>query len=68
LTRAIVDVVSVPVIASGGAGTAEHLAEALGDAGADAALVAGILHDRETTVRDIKNHLTARGIGIRSAA
>jgi len=68
LTRAISEAVSVPVIASGGAGRAEHVAEALGDAGADAALVAGILHDGQTTVRDIKAYLTARGIDIRSAA
>jgi cyclase len=68
LTRAIADAVNVPVIASGGAGSAEDVAAALGDAGADAALVAGILHDRRTTVRDIKAHLRSRGLEVRSAA
>lgn len=68
LTRAVADAVNVPVVASGGAGTPQHIADALGDARADAALVAGILHDRMTTVRDIKAHLRARGLDIRSAA
>ena len=50
LTRAVADVVHVPVVASGGAGTAAHVCEVLADAGADAALLAGILHDEVTTV------------------
>jgi cyclase len=68
LTRAVVDAVTVPVIASGGAGTAEHLVDAFERAGADAALVAGILHDRMTTVGAMKAHLRSRGIRMRSAA
>jgi cyclase len=68
LTGAIVQAVSVPVIASGGAGTAEHLADAFEKAGADAALVAGILHDGTTTVQALKAHLRARGIAVRKAA
>ncbi|HZA13109.1 MAG TPA: imidazole glycerol phosphate synthase cyclase subunit, partial [Myxococcaceae bacterium] len=68
LTRAVVDAVTVPVIASGGAGAAEHLADAFEKAGADAALVAGILHDGMTTVRAMKEILASRGIRMRSAA
>lgn len=68
LTRAVAQAVSVPVIASGGAGTAEHVAEALAAGGADAALVAGIVHDGTTTVRQIKRSLAARRIPVRLAA
>jgi cyclase len=67
LTRAVAEAVRLPVIASGGAGGAEHVAEALA-AGADAALVAGILHDGLTTVGAIKAHLAARGVPVRRAA
>jgi cyclase len=65
LTRAVADRVGVPVVASGGAGTAEHLVAAFRDGHAGAALVAGILHDRETTVRDVKQLLAERGIPVR---
>ncbi len=65
LTRRVADVVSVPVIASGGAGSAEHLVEALAQAGADAALVAGILHDGETTVARLKETLREAGVPVR---
>lgn len=57
LTRLIADAVTVPVIASGGAGTAEHVVEAITVGHADAALVAGILHDGITTVAEIKSHM-----------
>jgi cyclase len=67
LTRAIADAVPVPVIASGGAGTAEHCRDAILDARADAALVAGILHDGLTTVRDIKRVMRAGGVRVRDA-
>jgi cyclase len=67
LTRAIVDAVDVPVVASGGAGNADHVSTVLRDAGAAAALVAGILHDRTTTVRAIKDRMTADGIATRAA-
>ncbi len=65
LTRAVADRVRVPVIASGGAGGASHLAEAFMEGRADAALVAGILHDGLTTVGELKAHLTAKGVEVR---
>jgi imidazole glycerol-phosphate synthase subunit HisF len=68
LTRAVADAVNVPVIASGGAGNAEHVLAALGAGGADAALVAGILHDGLTTVGEIKALLAANNVPVRSAA
>lgn len=67
LTRAIAEAVDVPVIASGGAGEARHCAEAITDARADAALVAGILHDGLTTVREIKAVMRAAGVRVREA-
>lgn len=67
LTRAVADRVGVPVVASGGAGTAEHLVAAFRDGKAGAALVAGILHDGETTVRGVKQLLAQRGIAVRPA-
>lgn len=67
LTRAISDAVSVPVIASGGAGNAAHVCAALTAGGADAALVAGILHDGVTTVAALKEAMAAAGIPVRSA-
>lgn len=68
LTRTISDAVRVPVIASGGAGSAAHVAEALEEGRADAALVAGILHDGLTTVAEIKAVLAARQIPVRRTA
>ena len=65
LTSTIADAVDVPVIASGGAGTAAHVCDAIVDGHADAALVAGILHEGVTTVQDIKRELTVRGIPVR---
>jgi cyclase len=64
LTRAVAEAVAVPVIASGGAGTLEHLAAAL-QAGADAALAASIFHYGTFRVRDAKEHLAAAGIAVR---
>ncbi|WP_394841563.1 imidazole glycerol phosphate synthase subunit HisF [Pendulispora brunnea] len=66
LTRAVVQAVTVPVVASGGAGSAEHVASALANAGADAALVAGILHDGQTTVGAIKSVVRDAGIEVRA--
>ena len=66
LTRAVSEAVDVPVIASGGAGSAEHVRDALTRGGADAALVAGILHDGVTTVGAIKSLLREGGLHIRS--
>jgi cyclase len=68
LTRAVADAVDVPVIASGGAGAARHLIEALTTGGADAALVAGMLHDGSASVGVLKSELAAAGIAVRSAA
>lgn len=65
LTRAVADAVSVPVIASGGAGSPAHVPEVLRDTNADAALVAGILHDGLTTVPEIKTAMHAWGIATR---
>ncbi len=65
LTRLIADAVSIPVIASGGGGKPEHLYDVLTQGGADAALVASMLHFGEYTVKGIKEYLTGRGIKIR---
>ena len=64
LLQAVTAAVSVPVIASGGADTADHLAEAL-RAGASAVLVASMLHDGDTTPHDIKRELQRRDIRLR---
>ena len=66
LTRAVADAVPVPVIASGGAGTLEHLSEAIADGRADAVLCASIFHYGTYRVRDAKGHLAERGIPVRS--
>ena len=68
LTRTIAAAVSVPVIASGGAGSAEHVRAAIAEGGADAALVAGILHDGTTTVRALKDAMRAANLPIREVA
>ncbi len=68
LTRAVVAAVDVPVIASGGAGTSEHVVSAIRDAGAEAALVAGILHDGVTTVAAIKTAMRDAGLSVRPVA
>jgi imidazole glycerol-phosphate synthase subunit HisF len=65
LTRAISDAVSIPVIASGGVGTLEHLAEGVLEGGADAVLAASIFHFGEFTVRQAKDCMAARGIEVR---
>ncbi len=59
--------VGIPVVASGGAGKPEHLAAVFNDAGADAALVASIVHDGSWSIRALKDHLAAHGIAVRSA-
>lgn len=65
LTRAISDAVTIPVIASGGAGTLEHLYEALAFGKADAVLAASIFHYREHTVQEAKEYLRNKGIPVR---
>ena len=65
LTRAVAEAVGVPVIASGGAGTLEHLYQALMEGGADAALAASIFHFREWSIQDAKGYLRSRGVPVR---
>jgi cyclase len=65
LTRAVADAVTVPVIASGGVGSLEHLAEGVLRGRADAVLAASIFHFGEHTIRDAKLHLRSRGIEVR---
>ena len=65
MTRAIADAVSVPVIASGGAGELEHLSEAVLEGHADAVLVASIAHFGKFTIRQMKEHLAGKGIPVR---
>ena len=65
LTRMIADSVSIPVIASGGAGKPEHLYDVLTEGHADAALVASVVHYGEYTCRQLKEYLNGRGIKIR---
>lgn len=68
LTQTVSQAVSVPVIASGGAGSADDVVDAIVNGGAAAALVAGILHDGQTTVASIKERMSARGVFVRSTA
>jgi len=65
MTRAVTDIVGIPVIASGGAGTAEHLKDAIIKANADAVLAASIFHYREIPIRELKKYLQAEGIPVR---
>jgi cyclase len=65
LTRAISDAVGIPVIASGGVGTLEHLAEGILQGRADAVLAASIFHYGEFSVRQAKEHMARRGIEVR---
>ncbi len=65
LTRAIAQSVSIPVIASGGAGTKEHFYEALTRGKADAALAASLFHFKELEIMDLKNDLARRGVSVR---
>lgn len=65
LTRAVARRVSLPVIASGGAGAPAHLLEVLTEGGADAALAASIFHDQTHGVRDVKQWLARQGVAVR---
>ncbi len=65
LTRAITDVVSIPVVASGGAGVLEHFAEIFIKANASAALAASLFHFREIPIQAVKDYLTEKGILVR---
>lgn len=65
LTRQIAENVSIPVIASGGAGTKEHFYEALTEGKADAALAASLFHFKELEIMDLKGYLAERGVSVR---
>ena len=65
LTRAISDAVSVPVIASGGVGTLDHLVDGVTQGGASAVLAASIFHFGEFTIAQAKSHMAAAGIPMR---
>ncbi len=65
LTRAVTEAVSVPVIASGGAGKLEHFADALTTGGAEAALAASLFHDKVLSVGEVKSYLAGLGIVVR---
>jgi cyclase len=66
LTQAITQVVSIPVIASGGAGAPEHFAQVIKEANANAALAASLFHFKELSIQDVKDYLTAQGVLVRS--
>ncbi len=68
LTREVARAVDVPVVASGGAGSAAHVREVLLEGEADAALLAGVLHERVLAVTDIKRELARAGIAVRQAS
>ena len=65
LTKAVSEAVTVPVIASGGAGNSEHFADAFLEGKADAALAASIFHYKETSVREVKSYLREKGVNVR---
>jgi cyclase len=65
LTEAVAKTVSIPVIASGGAGTAQHFCNVFREGAADAALAAGIFHFGIHDVRELKGHLRQNGIPVR---
>jgi cyclase len=67
LLRAVSEAVTVPVVASGGAGRVEHFAEALTDGGADAVLAASRFHFGELSLADVKSYLAERGIPVRQS-
>lgn len=65
LTRQVAEAVSIPVIASGGAGTLEHFYEALTEGKAEAALAASLFHYKELEIRQVKEYLDAKGVAVR---
>ena len=65
LTRAISEAVSIPVIASGGAGTIDHFYEAVTEGKADAALAASLFHFKELEIREVKEALRKKGVSVR---
>lgn len=65
LTRQIAEAISIPVIASGGAGTKEHFFDALTEGKADAALAASLFHYKELEIQEVKDYLADRGVPVR---
>lgn len=65
LTKAVSEAVSVPVIASGGAGNADHFVDAFVEGKADAALAASIFHYKETSIKEVKDYLRKKGVNVR---
>lgn len=65
LTRAVAEAVSIPVIASGGAGTLEHFYEALTEGKADATLAASLFHFKELEIKEVKQYLRDKGVSVR---
>ena len=65
LTRAISEAVSIPVIASGGAGCLEHFYDALTEGKADAALAASLFHFKELEIKEVKAYLRDKGVSVR---
>ena len=65
LTRMVADHVSIPVIASGGAGTKQHFYEALVNGHADAVLAASLFHYKELEIDELKNYLAEQGVSVR---
>jgi imidazole glycerol-phosphate synthase subunit HisF len=65
MTRAVADSVSIPVVASGGAGSPEHIRAVLEDAHASAALAASIFHFRQYSIRQTKEYLSSCGVPVR---
>ena len=65
LTRSVSEAVSIPVIASGGAGTLPHFYEALTEGGADAALAASLFHYKELEISQVKDYLAEKGVSVR---
>ncbi|MCI8705212.1 MAG: imidazole glycerol phosphate synthase subunit HisF [Lachnospiraceae bacterium] len=66
LTKAVAGCVTIPVIASGGAGTKEHFYEALAEGGADAALAASLFHYKELEIMELKQYLAQKGVPVRA--
>ncbi len=67
LTRAVATAVNIPVIASGGAGTVAHFAQALTIGGADAALAASLFHYKQLTIAEVKEYLASQGVAVRQS-
>ena len=63
-TKAIADAVTIPVIASGGAGTLDHFSDVVEQAGASAVLAASVFHFRTLSIAQVKEHLASRGIRV----